>query len=267
MYNVMSKSFRDNYFSRETLEASDIRLADYVGHIINPIGKVRLNCKFNGMDQQLIFYVVPNGGPPLLGREGMKALGILSNNGLYLESSVQQSEQSDNDCKPRPNFNSVFPKPETHVLSVNEIVNKYPEVFDGTLGTFNKFKVTLRVKEGSNPKFFKPRTLPLALKEPVENELNRLLKLGILKKVDHSEWGTPIVPVLKPDGTVRICGDYRLTLNPVLVGTEYPLPRIDHIYAKFSGAKYFSKIDLKDAYQQLLLSDSCQHLATIKIHI
>lgn len=50
-------------------------------------------------------------------------------------------------------------------------------------------------------------------------------------------------------------------------GTEYPLPRIDHIYAKFSGACVFSKIDFKDAYQQLLVTNESQHLTTIDTHL
>jgi len=65
---------------------------------------------------------------------------------------------------------------------------------------------------------------------------------------------------------VRLCGDYKITINPVLNGTEYPLPKIEHLYAKIAGAKYFSKIDLKDAYQQLielLLDNDSQRFTTI----
>ncbi|XP_050539371.1 uncharacterized protein K02A2.6-like [Daktulosphaira vitifoliae] len=91
--------------------------------------------------------------------------------------------------------------------------------------------------------------------------------MGVLTPVEHSNWATPIVPVLKPDNTVRICGDFRVTLNPVLQGIQHPLPKIDHLFAKHCNSVYFSKIDLKDAYAQLCLSEESQKLVVINTHM
>lgn len=52
----------------------------------------------------------------------------------------------------------------------------------------------------------------------------------MLEKVEFSEWATPIVPVLKPDGSVRICGDYSMTINPVLEVHEYPMQTAHDIF-------------------------------------
>ncbi|XP_031343921.1 uncharacterized protein K02A2.6-like [Photinus pyralis] len=82
-----------------------------------------------------------------------------------------------------------------------------------------------------------------------------------------SEWGTPIVPVLKRDGSVRICGDYKITLNPYLKNVSYPLPRIEDLFSKLAGGKYFTKIDLSSAYQQILLSEQAKSLSTISTHL
>ena len=53
------------------------------------------------------------------------------------------------------------------------------------------------------------------------------------------------MPVLKIDGTVHICGDYRLTVNQVSKVNAYPVPRIDNLFATLGGNKIFPKLDMK----------------------
>ena len=62
-----------------------------------------------------------------------------------------------------------------------------------------------------------------------------------------SDWAAPIVPVLKKDGGIRICGDYKLTVNRAAKVDTYPLPRIDDLFATLAGGKAFSKLDLAHA--------------------
>ena len=100
---------------------------------------------------------------------------------------------------------SVSPKPK-----LEDLVQQYPALFDGKLGTIKGVTATLVVKENGTPQYFKPRPVPYALRDKVAAELSRLEKEGVLKKLETSDWATPIVPVLKPDGTVRICGDFKL---------------------------------------------------------
>ena len=71
----------------------------------------------------------------------------------------------------------------------------------------------------------------------------------MIEPVESSEWAAPIVPVLKPDGTVRICGDYRLTINRTVKPDTYPLPCRADLFATFAGGKSFSKLDLAHAWQ------------------
>ncbi|GFV04606.1 transposon Tf2-9 polyprotein [Trichonephila clavipes] len=75
----------------------------------------------------------------------------------------------------------------------------------------------------------------LALKGRVENEIDRLEKEGIIEKVDSSEWATPVVPVVKSDGSIRLCADYSVTLNPNLIVPQHPLPRLDEIFGSLNG--------------------------------
>ncbi|GBN33249.1 hypothetical protein AVEN_213111-1 [Araneus ventricosus] len=72
--------------------------------------------------------------------------------------------------------------------------------------------------------------------------------MGIFEPIEKSDWATPVVPVIKPDGSVRICAYFKVILNPVLEDIDYPLPRMEDMFAKLSNGKFFSKIDLSPAY-------------------
>ena len=72
-----------------------------------------------------------------------------------------------------------------------------------------------------------------------------------------------IVPVTKRDGSVRICGDYKVTVNQAALPDSYPLPRIDDLFAALSGGRVFSKLDLAHAYQQISLDDESKKLVVI----
>jgi len=74
------------------------------------------------------------------------------------------------------------------------------------------------------------------------------------------------LPVAKKDGSVRICGDYRLTVNCTAKPDTYPLPKVDDILASLSGGKAFSKLDLANAYQQISLEQESKQLVTINTH-
>ena len=73
--------------------------------------------------------------------------------------------------------------------------------------------------------------MPFALKATVDDELQRLEREGVLGKVDVSDWATPLVIVPKKNGKVRLCGDYRITVNPVMDIDQNPVPRAEDIFA------------------------------------
>ena len=85
----------------------------------------------------------------------------------------------------------------------------------------------LNVNPGSRPRFYKPRSLPFALREKIEAELKRLCKEKVTEPVQFSEWATPIVPVVKGDGSNRMCGNYKITVNRAASVESYPIPRIE----------------------------------------
>ena len=72
--------------------------------------------------------------------------------------------------------------------------------------------------------------------------------------------------MLKKDGTIRVCGGFKLTVNQATLTKVYPLPRIDKLFISLSGGTTFSMLDLSHAYNQLLSDEGAQELTTINTH-
>ena len=122
------------------------------------------------------------------------------------------------------------------------------------------------LKSDATSKFCRARPLPLALKPKVKAELERQEKRGVLRKVEVSEWGTPIVPVVKPNGSIRLCGDYKVSLNPQLQVNQYPLPHPDELFSALNGGQKFTTLDLSEAYLQIELEEEAKSCTTINTH-
>ena len=89
------------------------------------------------------------------------------------------------------------------------LLGKYNEII-----TFQGYEAKIEVDPGVTPRFCKARTVPYAMREKVEEELDRLVTEGTLEPVDYSDWAAPIVAVMKSDRkSLRICGDFRMTIN------------------------------------------------------
>jgi len=101
----------------------------------------------------------------------------------------------------------------------------------------------------SRPVFAKPRPLRPDLYQAAKKEFEKLLACGIIRP-SKSPWSSPLHMVRKENGQWRPCGDYR-ALNSITVPDRYPVPHIQHLLQRFSGAAVFSKIDLVKAYHQI----------------
>ena len=93
-----------------------------------------------------------------------------------------------------------------------------------------------------------------------------MLAEGVISPVKSAKCAAPIVPVLKKNGNVRICGDYKLTANISASVDTYPLSKIDDLFTDLSRGKTFTKLDLAQAYLQLPLSEDSKPLTTINTH-
>ena len=60
--------------------------------------------------------------------------------------------------------------------------------------------------------------------------------MGALERMKYSDWATPVVPIPKPDSTVRVCGDFKITVNPALHNDQHPIPKAEDLFATLAGA-------------------------------
>ncbi|CAI5686860.1 unnamed protein product [Oreochromis niloticus] len=217
------------------LQATEISLRQYTGECIPLLGAIEVHAAYQGQEAAATLMVVKGEGPSLLGRDLLQKI--------------------------RLNWREI-----RYVTVIAELLGRYADVFKNELGTLQGTTVKLCVDPFARPRFFKPCTVPYAMKAKVEAELERLQQIGVIEPIEFSDWAAPIVPVLKEDGGVRICGDYKLTVNQASQLDAYPLPRVDDLFATLAGGQTFTKLDMSHAYQQLLLDEESKKYVTINTH-
>ena len=215
-----------------TLDTQNVPcLRTYSGHTIQPLGRTLLDVYHNDTQYQLYALVVPGTGPNLLGRDWLSVLQL--------------------------NWAKV------HRVDDEMFLEPYKDLFTTGLGKLEGVTAKLYVDETVQPRYCKPRPVPLAMRAKVESELDRLQEEGVIRPVEFSEWAAPIVPVLKASGDIRICGDYKVTINQAVKVDKYPIPNIDDLFTKVSGGQLFTTLDLRNAYQQVVLEEESRKLTTI----
>ena len=212
--SLISESTYNSLWSGENkppLQHADVSLRTYSGEKLPVVGQISVVVKYLEQKRLLTLLVVRGEGPSLLGRDWLQVLSVTLDklNVLRIETSC----------------------------NLQGVLSKYPELFRDELGLVKGVKVKLHVDSSFRPRFFKPRSVPFALRERVEAELDRLQKAGVIQPVQFSDWAAPIVPVVKGDGSVRICGDYKLTVNAAACTESYPIPRIEDLLASINNGK------------------------------
>ncbi|RVE41173.1 hypothetical protein evm_014177 [Chilo suppressalis] len=212
-----------------------------VTHVTATIGRESLEVKL---------YIISGNQHPLLGRDW-----------IYLFNAFKGFRDS------LTQVNQVSSGNSLHALSLQKLFEKYSDLFDNkNVGEIKGEPAALHLKPNAKPAFFRARPVPFALKDRVEQEIDNLARDGVLVKVDYSEFATPIVPVVKPNGKIRICGDYKLTLNQNLLVDEHPLPTSEELFNGLAGGDKFTKIDLRNAYLNWKVREEDQHLLTLNTH-
>lgn len=213
------------------LTSTKLQFRSYSGHRLRILGHFEASVTYNGKQfHSMPAYVVDSTRMSLLGRTWLDRMnldiGRCRRDGEVLNSI---------------NINAV-----NDDKAVKEIVQEFSALFDGSLGCIKDTEVSLQIDPNVNiRKFWPARRVPFALEKKVELELNRMEQAGIIEKIndDISEYASPIVVVSKRStDAIRICGDFKVSVNKALRTEHYPLPRTEDLFAKLGRCKYFTKL-------------------------
>ena len=221
------------------LKPSTVRLTSYSGHEIKVLGTVDVEVSYEGVQKVLPLLIVEGNGPSLFGHNWLMHFQLNW-------QSIQQVQQKGD---------------------LELVLDKYNLVFEKGLRKLKGTTAKIHIGDHqTKPIFCKACPVPYAIRPKLEADLDRLQHEGIIERVQFSEWDSPIVPVMKPDNSIRICGDYKTTINKASKLDTYPLPKVDDLFSSLAGGKSFTKMDLSHAYQQVELDLQSQLYTTVNTH-
>jgi hypothetical protein len=158
----------------------------------------------------------------------------------------------------------------TNDKKLDKILSKHATVFKG-LGKLNDVKVQLNIDQDQTPKIQPNRRIPFHIRNKVKNALEELEQEDVIDRVPDKQptpWVSLIVAVPKKDGGVRAYASICVKLMPAAIKrVRLPIPTVEDISLELNGAKYFSKLDLAQAYHQLELHEDSRYITTFSIHV
>ncbi|XP_046565949.1 uncharacterized protein K02A2.6-like [Haliotis rubra] len=218
-YSIISLEEYKKRFAKIPMNTTEVILKTYTQEPVRPEGTLNVAVQYNGVHYNLKLFVPQR-----------------------IRASSVRTVMVTQDTIDWPAIRQIRKVPKEAKEKLQDILQDHAEVFKNELGTLKNVKARIEVEEDTTPKYVKARPVPYSLRQKVDDEIDRLVKENILEPIDCSEWATPIVPVVKKNGSVRLCGDFKVTLNPVLKRVEYPLPRIEDLLANLSGGQEFTKL-------------------------
>ena len=236
--SVIGEKTYNEIRSQSTLKPTKVQFKTYSGEIIKPIGELEVEIVYEGQQLQAPIFVLPGECSNLMGRNWLSKIKL--------------------------NWHELFSM--TDHPSLNEILTEYNDVFRKELGMMKGVEAKIHLQPDAQAVFCKARPVPYALTQRIDTELDRLVNEGVYVPVEVSDWAAPIVPIVKTDGSVRICGDYKITINKASKLDNYPIPKSEDIYACLAGGQKFTKLDFSQAYQQMVVEEESREYLTVNTH-
>ena len=179
--------------------------------------------------------------------------------------SVKESTKEMESCQISETFNEVDVPYEYRSQIIN-ILKTNADIFAQTDSQLSHTDtVRMKIDTGDNlPIKLRPYRTPLNNRKGIDNAIDEMLSAKIIER-SKSPWSFPVVIVDKKDGTARFCVDFR-ALNKITKTNSYPLPVIDDVLARLGHARYFTSLDLKSGYWQVLIDDSDKEKTAFACH-
>ena len=177
----------------------------------------------------------------------------------------KQSRQTDEPVLPKIKWNkdSIKLNDKVHRLPITKdyILKEFSDIFKG-VGTLPGGPYHIRLKDDYKPVQHPPRSVPIAMQPAYKAELERLTKEGIITEVhEHTEWINSIVPVMKPDGSLRLCLNPK-ALNKAIERNQWYSRMIDDILPELANSKYKTLKDATSGYWHVLLDLASSPMTT-----
>lgn len=247
---LMAKEEARRYFKGTKIHKTEVQLITFCKRQVSVLGYITVNVTHENRNFELNIYLTDVARKPLMGREWIRPLLSVDNTNLF--SSLSEIKEVDTVQKFDEN--------------IQELLKKYDKITKNDLSKIENLQANLVLKKDAKPVFARARTVPFKLLPLLNKELDFLEKENIIEKIETSECATPVVPILKKDNSVRVCGDFSITVNPQLIIDDYHLPTVDELFADLAGCTVFCKLDLRQAYLQLELNDESTKFLVLNTH-
>ena len=142
------------------------------------------------------------------------------------------------------------------------LLESHETLFDGTLGHWKSADVKVELKPDAIPYHARSFPVPRVHEATLKQEVERLCRLGVLKKVNRSEWAAPTFIIPKKDGSVRFISDFR-EWNKRIKRKPYPIPKIQDLLIRLEGFQHATSLDLNMGYYHIELCPDSKKLCTI----
>ena len=264
--NVLDESTYNSLSSTTKLDKPSVKIYPYNSH--NPVellGKLQATVETKNRVTVATFYVTKGNSGSILGSETSQELGLVT---LHINPVALQDNLTSSKDPGTPRQQTFHVQP-THDKAIDVMLQTNKEIFTG-IGQLHDAEIKLNINPNVAPVVQNTRRIPFHIRKQVEKELLNLESQGIIERVPEGQatpWISQIVTVPKKDNeSIRICVDMR-SANKAIRRVRHVMPTVDEVMTNLNGAQFFSKIDLSNAYHQLVLADDCRYIKTFSTHI